>query len=107
MKTNFKMIVTVLLVSFMFAGCAGHVGVQEREYTSVSEFKTTGKAVARAANDVGPDINDIDTCPGSLPRYNHKAGGSADSSIKVTEKGTRFSHDVEFGQSHKCGSSSK
>lgn len=101
MKTNFKMIAAAVLVA-LISGCAGNVGIQEREYTSVSEFKTTGKAVARAANDVGPDINDINTCPSGMTRTDHKAGGSADSSIKVNEKGTKFHHDVEFGQSHKC-----
>jgi len=102
MNTKFTFAVMVALV--LLQGCAGtsSVGFQEREYSDVSEFKTTGKAVARAANDVGPDINDINTCPPGMGRTDHTAGGSADSNIKVTEQGTKFQHNVEFGQSHNC-----
>lgn len=98
---NIKTVFVLFAVSLM-TGCAGQLGVRGDEYSDVSEYKVTGKQIARAANDVGPDINDINTCPKGMYRMDHRAGGSADSNIKTTERGTTFTHAVEFGQSHDC-----
>jgi hypothetical protein len=101
---NANAFVSFFLVSalMVLTGCAGSVGVKERQTADVAEYNTTGKAVARAANDVLPDINNINTCPPGMKRVNHRASGSAASSVKVTEYGTRFTHAAEGGQSHRC-----
>lgn len=96
----------VLLVVFsVLTGCSTTSIVsspKEKEYATVDVYQTSGQAVARAANIVTPAINDINTCPEGMVRVDHKAGGSASSTIHVTEQGTRFSISAEGGQHHKC-----
>lgn len=99
---NFKMALSILILSIFVTGCSFNSGLTDQKYSDVSEYKTTGKQIARAVNDVGPDINDINVCPKGMTRTDHKAGGSADSNIKTTQSGTTFTHSVEFGQSHDC-----
>lgn len=107
MKANVHFL--IFLVFSILAGCSTTSIVsnphhKDKEYATVDVYETSGKAVARAANIVTPAINDINTCPEGMVRVDHKAGGSASSTIRVTEKGTQFSISAEGGQHHKCKS---
>lgn len=96
----------MLVVFFILTGCSTTSIVsnphKDKEYATVDVYQTSGQAVARAANIVTPAINDINTCPDGMVRVDHKAGGSASSTVQVTEQGTRFSVSAEGGQHHKC-----
>ncbi|MBP9842456.1 MAG: hypothetical protein KBC62_00470 [Candidatus Pacebacteria bacterium] len=103
-----KAIVSVFLAVLfsILAGCSTTSIVsnphKDKEHATVDVYQTSGQAVARAANIVTPAINDINTCPEGMVRVGHKAGGSASSTVHVTEQGTRFSISAEGGQHHKC-----
>ncbi|USN92124.1 MAG: hypothetical protein H6782_04590 [Candidatus Nomurabacteria bacterium] len=105
-----KLIVVMALIPLL-TGCPyrGYsvrtIDMGEDEPSEISEYKRSGRAVARAANDVLPEMNDINSCPRkSMKRVNHQAGGSADSMIRTTGAGTWFMHNAESGQSHNCSS---
>ena len=68
----------------------------------ISDYASTGKQMAQAANNVLPEVNDINTCPELKPRIDHDASGGASSNIKVTERGTKFKHAAHSLQSHDC-----
>lgn len=106
MKANSFYLFFVAILMSLLSACSTTSIVsnpnKEKEPATVDVYQTSGQAVARAANIVTPAINDINTCPEGMVRVDHKAGGSASSTVHVTEQGTKFSISAEGGQHHKC-----